>query len=52
MICADFVAGANLDGAKPEVLLKALCNFLRFLPADQMQFFRSAVLEQDYETIS
>jgi len=32
MICADFLAGANLEGAGPEALLHAAQRFLKFLP--------------------
>src|SRR5436305_8636047 len=39
MICADFLAGANLDNAQPDVLLHSLSHFYRFLPADQQQAF-------------
>jgi hypothetical protein len=39
MICADFLAGANLDGGQPDVLLQSLSHFYRFLPADQQQAF-------------
>ena len=33
MICADFLAGANLEEAGPEALLKAARRFFKFLPA-------------------
>ena len=39
MICADFLAGANLDSGNPEALLQALSRSLRFLPAEQRQIF-------------
>jgi hypothetical protein len=39
MICADFLAGANLDGGQPDVLLHSLSHFYRFLPVDQQQAF-------------
>src|SRR5512141_207656 len=35
MICADFLAGATLDGASPEVLRESLARLLRLLPHDQ-----------------
>ena len=39
MICADFLAGAHLDGGNPEILLLALRRFFRFLPRDhQLRF--------------
>jgi len=39
MICADFLAGASLDGTRPEVLLNTLSTFFRFLPGEQQQAF-------------
>jgi hypothetical protein len=39
MICADFLAGANLDNGQPEVLLHSLSRFFQFLPGDQRQAF-------------
>jgi hypothetical protein len=39
MICADFLAGANLDSAQPEVLLHSLSRFFQFLPGEQRQAF-------------
>src|SRR6266567_5266681 len=38
MICADFLAGANLENG-PDVLLRSLRLFFRFLPASQQQDF-------------
>src|SRR5579864_1427544 len=39
MICADFLAGANLDNGNPDVLLMSITRFFRFLPAQQQQSF-------------
>src|SRR6059036_2699470 len=39
MICADFVAGANLDIAEPEVLLRAVAHVFQFLPTEQKNEF-------------
>jgi hypothetical protein len=39
MICADFLAGANLDSRDPDVLLRTLSNFFKFLPGNQQQTF-------------
>ena len=42
MICADFLAGANLDNGNPETLLFSMTRFFRFLPANlQEAFLRS-----------
>jgi hypothetical protein len=35
MICADFLAGANLDNGDPEMLLFSMTRFFRFLPEEQ-----------------
>jgi hypothetical protein len=39
MICADFLAGANLDNRDPGTLLFSAMRFVRFLPQDQKQIF-------------
>jgi hypothetical protein len=39
MICADFLAGANLDNGNPELLLYSIRRFFKFLPAQQKQEF-------------
>jgi hypothetical protein len=43
MICADFLAGANLDSGQPEVLLNSLSRFFQFLPGEQRQAFAQLV---------
>src|SRR5207249_10980968 len=43
MICADFLAGANLNGGDPDVLLHALSRSFHFLPANQRQVFLPTV---------
>ncbi len=39
MICADFLAGANLDDQNPETLLYSMTRFFRFLPDEQQHTF-------------
>jgi len=39
MICADFLAGANLDRGDPDVLVRALTSSFKFLPENQRQVF-------------
>jgi hypothetical protein len=39
MICADFLAGANLDNGNSEVLLYSMTRFFEFLPRDQRHAF-------------
>ena len=43
MICADFLAGANADGANPEVLMLSLRQIYRLLPLEQQNQFRSEI---------
>ena len=46
MICADFLAGANLDNADPTVLLQSMSRFFKFLPGEQRQAFLHEVTEK------
>ncbi len=46
MICADFLAGAQLDGADPEVLLQSISRYYKFLPAAQREAFLSSVSQK------
>ena len=39
MICADFLAGVNLDNGDPETLLFSMTRFFIFLPENQRQIF-------------
>ena len=39
MICADFLAGANLQNGNPQVLLQSILALLKFLPGDQKRTF-------------
>ncbi len=39
MICADFLAGANLDQGDPEILLKSVLRLYKFLPGEQKHQF-------------
>ena len=43
MICADFLAGACLDGNNPEMLLRSISRYYKFLPSPQQDAFRSEV---------
>jgi len=43
MICADFLAGANLENGNSEVLLQSISRFFKFLPGDEkLAFIRQA----------
>ena len=39
MICADFLAGANLENQSPDVLLQSVARVFKFLPQPQRQAF-------------
>src|SRR5664280_205548 len=43
MICADFLAGASMDGGNPEILLQSISRYYKFLPGKQQEVFRSEV---------
>jgi hypothetical protein len=46
MICADFLAGANLDNGNPEILLHSIRQFFKFLPAEYRRTFLVQVNEK------
>jgi hypothetical protein len=46
MICADFLAGANLDSEDPTVLLQSMSRLYKFLPCEQRQAFLHEVTEK------
>jgi hypothetical protein len=46
MICADFLAGANLENEDPTVLLRSISRFFKFLPGDQRQAFLHEMKEK------
>jgi hypothetical protein len=46
MICADFLAGANLENENSGVLLQSALRFFRFLPGEERQTFLQHVAEQ------
>jgi hypothetical protein len=43
MICADFLAGAHLDGDSPEILLNSISRYYKFLPTAQRQEFLDSI---------
>jgi hypothetical protein len=43
MICADFLAGANLDSEDPEILLHSVSRYFKFLPQSQKASFLAGV---------
>jgi len=46
MVCADFLAGANLDNRDPATLLFSMTRFFRFLPGEQRQAFLQCLNEK------
>ena len=46
MICADFLAGANLDNGDPETLLFSMTRFFRLMPEEQKQAFLENLSEK------
>jgi hypothetical protein len=46
MICADFLAGANLENGNPDILLQSISRFFKFLPGDQRLAFVAQVNEK------
>lgn len=49
MICADFLAGASIDGNDPEVLLQSLSRYYRLLPAAQQGHFLLEINGRSHE---
>ena len=43
MICADFLAGANLDHAEPKQLLRSALHFFNFLSPEQRHDFLDSI---------
>jgi hypothetical protein len=46
MICADFLAGANLEKGNSEILLHSMVRFFKFLPGQGKQSFLHHVSEK------
>jgi len=46
MICADFLAGANLDHGDPETLLFSMSRFIRFLSEEERRSFLESLSEK------
>ena len=46
MICADFLAGANLEDGNPEILLQSITRFFKFLPGQERRTFLEQVREK------
>src|SRR5438309_2989874 len=46
MICADFLAGANLEHGNSDVLLQSVLRFFKFLPGEERKAFLHHVAEK------
>jgi hypothetical protein len=46
MICADFLAGTNLDSGNPDILLRSMKNFFKFLPGEQQEKFLAEAMDR------
>jgi hypothetical protein len=46
MICADFLAGANLDQGDSEMQVCSMTRFFKFLPGEQKQAFLGVLSEK------
>jgi len=46
MICADFLAGANLENENSGILLQSALRFFKFLPDQERQTFLHYVTEK------
>jgi hypothetical protein len=44
MICADFLAGAHMDGNDPDILLQSISRYYKFLPVPQRQAFLGSIV--------
>jgi hypothetical protein len=47
MICADFLAGANLENENPEILLQSALRFFNFLPRPVVAIVHNGVEKQE-----
>jgi hypothetical protein len=50
MICADFLAGANLENENSEILLQSALRFFKFLPGEGKRTFLDYVAEEASST--
>jgi hypothetical protein len=46
MICADFLAGANLENEDSEILLQSALRFFKFFPGEERQTFLHHMTEK------
>ena len=46
MICADFLAGASIDGGDPEILLQSITRYYGFLSVSHREVFLSKVTQK------
>jgi len=46
MICANFLAGANLESGNSQVLLQSALRFFKILPGEEQKSFLDYVTEK------
>jgi hypothetical protein len=46
IICADFLAGTNMDNGNPEIQLYSMTRFFKFWPGEQQQAFLGGLSEK------
>ncbi len=46
MMCADFLAGANLENGGPETMLFSMTRVFKFLPGEHKQAFLEGLSEK------
>ena len=46
MICADFLAGADLDNGNSDLLLNSISHFIKFLPEEQRQILVEQIADK------
>jgi hypothetical protein len=46
MICADFLAGANLDNGNPDLLLESISHLFKFLHGEQRHILVEQICEK------
>lgn len=51
MICADFLAGANLDGNRPDLLLLAISRLWHFLLPEQRETFTELMIRRQNDSV-
>jgi len=51
MICADFLADANLENGNPDILLTTALRLFRFLPMTHQQRFLETIAAREFPPV-